>query len=156
MSKSLNLGKNLILYSLFFLLTFKSAIAFDDRDYNTNLQIINGKDDKIITSFKVKIAQNTQSQEKGLMFLESMPGGNGLLIDFGSDRIARMWMKNTYFSLDMLFIDKHNKIIKIVSSTDPLSEKIVSSKALVRKVLEINAGLSRRMDIKAGDRIKLK
>ena len=64
-----------------------------------------------------------------------------------------MWMKNTYISLDMLFLDGTGRITHIVQRTTPLSEDIVSSGGEVAGVLELAAGEVRRRGIALGDRV---
>jgi uncharacterized membrane protein (UPF0127 family) len=74
---------------------------------------------------------------------------------FDSPRIISMWMKNTKFGLDMIFIDKNDKIVNIVKNTKPFSKEIISSQFLSDKVLEINANLCKKYNIKIGDYVKL-
>ena len=64
-----------------------------------------------------------------------------------------MWMKNTYVSLDMIFIRADGRIARIAEHTEPLSTKIVSSGGPVRGVLEVVAGTARKLGIAAGDRV---
>lgn len=79
-----------------------------------------------------------------------------MIFIFESPRIINMWMKNTYIPLDMIFIDENNQIIKIEKNTTPHSLEIISSDKKAIKVLEINAGLSDKFDIKIGNKIDLK
>ena len=151
----LKLGQNLIVALLLLLLVSKPTMALDDKDYNNNLQIINGTNQKIITTFKVRIAKNNSDQEKGLMFVKSLPESFGLLFDFPKEKIVNMWMKNTLISLDIIFIDKNDRVVQIFNSAPLLSQEIISSMLPAKKVLEINAGLAKKFDIKIGDKIKL-
>ncbi len=89
------------------------------------------------------------------MYITNLPSNYGALFDFKREKIAQMWMKNTFISLDMLFIDKNDKIIKIVKNTKPLSKDIISSEVKVAKILEINANISDKFNIKIGDKIKI-
>jgi uncharacterized membrane protein (UPF0127 family) len=151
------LNKNLFFIFSAFLIASSAALSagIDDRQYNHKLQIINGSNGEIITDFNVKIAKDDSSQEKGLMFVEKLPEDYGLLFDFKSEKISYMWMKNTLIYLDIIFIDKNNKIVNIEQSARPLSEKYISSKLDVTKVLEINGGLVKKLDITIGDKIKV-
>ncbi|SVD17931.1 uncharacterized protein METZ01_LOCUS370785, partial [marine metagenome] len=63
--------------------------------------------------FEVYIADTKSKRKKGLMHVESLPRNYGMLFKFDTPRIASIWMKNTYISLDLLFIDKNQTIIKI-------------------------------------------
>ena len=63
-------------------------------------------------------------------------------------------MKNTYVSLDMLFIGAGGKIVKIVPNTTPLSLDVITSDAPVRAVFEVGAGTAKRLGIKTGDTVE--
>ena len=62
-----------------------------------------------------------------------------------------MWMRNTYVSLDMIFIRKDGRIARIAERTQPLSERVISSGGPVRAVLEVVAGTARKLGIAPGD-----
>jgi hypothetical protein len=64
-----------------------------------------------------------------------------------------MWMKNTYASLDMVFIKPDGTIHRIEYGTEPMSEKIISSQGTVLAVLELAAGEAKRLGVKPGDRV---
>ena len=103
--------------------------------------------------FTIELAKDDAQRSKGLMFRQSMAPDHGMLFDFGSDYPVTMWMKNTYISLDMLFIKADGTIHRIAERTEPMSERTVSAGAAVRAVLEINGGMAEKLGIKAGDRI---
>ena len=64
-----------------------------------------------------------------------------------------MWMKNTYISLDMIFISANGRILRIAENTEPESTKIISSGGLARGVLEVAAGTAKKYGIAPGDRV---
>jgi uncharacterized membrane protein (UPF0127 family) len=64
-----------------------------------------------------------------------------------------MWMKNTYVSLDMVFIGTDGRIVRIAANTEPLSTNIISSGSVIGGVLEIRAGESKRLGLREGDRV---
>ncbi len=101
--------------------------------------------------FEVEIADEPAERARGLMFRREMPEDHGMLFDFGVDAPASFWMRNTYISLDMLFIQADGTIESIAERTTPLSEKSVRSEGPVRYVLEINGGLSEKLGIAPGD-----
>ena len=103
--------------------------------------------------YKVEMANDDSSREKGLMFRKAMPKDHGMLFDFGKDQVAYMWMKNTFISLDMVFILADGRIHRIEARTEPESERTVSSGVPVRGVLELNANVASRLNLKPGDRI---
>jgi uncharacterized protein len=103
-------------------------------------------------NFMVEIADDNRARALGLMFRRSMPDDEGMLFDFFQEEPASFWMRNTYISLDMLFIKADGTIESIAKRTTPLSERSVQSKSPVRYVLEINGGLSDTLGIKPGDK----
>ena len=146
------LKKSLIILLLLSVTALKSE-SFHDKNYNTNLQIINNKNSHI-GNFKVKIVREERDREIGLMFVNSLPVNYGMLFEFEKEQVIHMWMKNTKISLDMIFIDKNNRIIDIKHKTVPESLQIISSVKEAIKVLEINGGLCHKLGIKIGDFIK--
>lgn len=103
--------------------------------------------------FMVEIATNDEERARGLMYRKELPEGQGMLFDFKRDQEVSMWMKNTYVSLDMIFIRADGRIARIAEHTEPLSTKIVSSGGPVRGVLEVVAGTARKLGIAPGDRV---
>ena len=103
--------------------------------------------------FMVEVMRNDTDRARGLMFRQAMPQDNGMLFDFGQDQMVSMWMKNTFISLDMVFILADGRIHRIEARTEPESERTVSSGVPVRGVLELNANVASRLNLKPGDRI---
>ena len=101
--------------------------------------------------FSVELANTRQTMDRGLMYRRSLPEGQGMLFDFGSERRIQMWMKNTFIPLDMIFIGADGRIRRIAENTKPLSTRLISSGGRVRAVLEINAGKARTLGIAPGD-----
>lgn len=103
--------------------------------------------------FTVEMARTDEERQKGLMFRKELPEGRGMLFDFKPDQDVAMWMRNTYIPLDMLFINGDGTIRRIAESTEPLSEKTIPSGGPVRGVLEVIGGTTKKLGIKAGDRV---
>jgi len=106
-----------------------------------------------VHSFAVEMAVTPDEQAKGLMFRRELPEGQGMLFDFHREQPATFWMKNTYISLDMIFIRADGRILRIAENTVPLSEALVQSGGPVRAVLEVVAGTARKLGIAPGDRV---
>ncbi len=104
--------------------------------------------------FRVELATTSKQQSQGLMFRRHLAADAGMLFVYRRSSEISMWMRNTYIPLDMLFIRKGGTIARIAERTVPLSEEIVSSGEPAIAVLELNAGTSARLGIKAGDRVK--
>jgi len=103
--------------------------------------------------FSVEIATTEDEKQKGLMYRRELADGKGMLFDFSPEQQISMWMKNTYISLDMIFIRADGRILRIAENTEPESTKIISSGGLARGVLEVPAGTAQKYGIAPGDRV---
>jgi len=103
--------------------------------------------------FSVELAVTDDERAKGLMFRKEVPEGYGMLFDFKKEQMVTMWMKNTYVSLDMIFIRADGRIARIAENTEPQSTKMIPAGAPVRAVLEVVAGTARKLGIRPGDRV---
>lgn len=104
-------------------------------------------------SFSVEVMRDDESRSRGLMFRRAMAPEHGMLFDFQKVERVAMWMKNTYLPLDMLFIRPDGSIARIATNTEPLSTKVIPSGEPVVAVLELNAGVTAKLGIKAGDQV---
>jgi uncharacterized membrane protein (UPF0127 family) len=102
---------------------------------------------------RVELAIDTASRMRGLMFRTKMPADAGMLFGFERDDYQAFWMKNTILPLDMIFIRADGTISSIATHTVPYSQQPVMSREPIRAVLEINAGRSDALGIKAGERV---
>ncbi|MCB1843858.1 MAG: DUF192 domain-containing protein [Halioglobus sp.] len=103
--------------------------------------------------FDIHVATNDRQRQRGLMFVRHMDDWRGMLFVYPDDGMYSMWMKNTFIPLDMLFIRADGTISSVSPDTEPQSLKSVASIEDVRYVLELNAGISKRLGIGAGDRM---
>ena len=103
--------------------------------------------------FSVEMATTEKEKETGLMYRKELADGKGMLFDFNPEQEVSMWMKNTYVSLDMIFIRADGRILRIAENTEPMSTKIISSKGPARAVLEVVAGTAQKYGIRPGDRV---
>ena len=90
---------------------------------------------------------------KGLMFVkEPLNSRYGMLFDMGY-KVNSMWMKNTFISLDVIFLDKNMNIIGFKENNQPHSLKSISINKPSKYVLEMNAGTVKKFNLKKGDKI---
>jgi len=106
-----------------------------------------------VHAFSVEVVDTDEERAKGLMFRKELPEGKGMLFDFKVDAPVAFWMKNTYVSLDMIFIRSDGRIVSIAENTEPMSERQVPSAGPVKGVLEVVAGTARKLGIRPGDRV---
>jgi hypothetical protein len=103
--------------------------------------------------FSVEMATTEEEKTTGLMYRKELADGKGMLFDFSPEQQISMWMKNTYISLDMIFIRADGRILRIAENTEPLSTRIISSGGLAKGVLEVIAGTAQKYGIQPGDRV---
>ncbi|HWA92519.1 MAG TPA: DUF192 domain-containing protein [Rhizomicrobium sp.] len=104
-------------------------------------------------TFKVELAGDAASQEKGLMFRKTMAANAGMLFDFHKTVMTTFWMKNTILPLDLIFIRADGTISSIAGNAVPYSEAPIPSSEPIRAVLEINGGLSKSLGIEPGNKV---
>lgn len=103
--------------------------------------------------FKVWIADNEESREHGLMYVKSLPANHGMLFLFERPRFASFWMKNTYLSLDLVFIDRDGVVVNVAHDAEPLSLATIESDGPVKGVLELVAGTAAKIGLSTGARV---
>lgn len=106
-----------------------------------------------IKRFEVWLADSPARRSQGLMFVERLAPGTGMLFVYGAPGTVSMWMKNTLIPLDMLFVAADGRVTRIARNTKPQSLATISSMGPVTGVLEIGGGESARLGIDTGDRI---
>lgn len=121
----------------------------------------------------VEIAKTEEERSQGLSNKEKLKvynhGSNivteGMLFIFDKPQVLTFWMKDMKFDLDMIWLDENYKIVKITKDAkaesykkeDPSSSEIFSNDVdtLAKYLLEINSGLVEKMNLKAGDILRL-
>lgn len=108
--------------------------------------------------FNVELAETQAERQQGLMRRQFIDQNSGMLFIFDNENFHLFWMKNTLIPLDIIWINKDNKIVHIEYNVlpckeDPCTYYTPKEKALY--VLEINAGLSEKYNFKEGDKVRL-
>lgn len=103
--------------------------------------------------FQVEVAKTDREKEKGLMFRESVAPDAGMLFIYDEPQHVSMWMKNTLIPLDMLFIDREHKVVRIARNTTPRSLASIHSGQIVWAVLELRGGRAAELGIREGSRV---
>ena len=101
--------------------------------------------------FTVEIADTPKTIERGLMDRRSLAQNAGMLFVFKNSVKPAFWMKNTYVSLDLVFISEQGKVLCLHPDAEPLSLTRLTCPLACKAVLEINAGIIRQLNIQPGD-----
>ena len=105
------------------------------------------------TKIDLEIADSEYERQLGLMNRKSMEENQGMLFIFDYERMQSFWMRNTLIPLDMMFVNKDNKIITIHKNTKTLSAQSYPSIAPAIYVVEVVGGFTDKYNIVIGDKI---
>ncbi len=105
-------------------------------------------------SFAVEVADDPAERAQGLMFRETLPADAGMLFVYEAPKRAQFWMKNTLVPLDMIFADAAGRVTRVHAGAVPGDETPIDGGEGVQFVLEINAGLTARLGLGPGARMR--
>ncbi len=104
--------------------------------------------------YRVEVARTPEEQAHGMMFRWQVPEGTGMLFPMTPPRPASFWMRNTFVSLDLVFIGPGGRVLNVAARARPLSDDAISSAGPVIGVLELGAGEAERIGLRPGDRVR--
>ena len=107
----------------------------------------------LVARIVIEIAESDSSQARGLMDRRSLPEKGGMIFIDQSSSDQSFWMRNTPLPLDIIFVRSDSVITNIVKRTTPYSDSRIESIGEAQFVVEVRAGFTDRMNIKAGQRI---
>lgn len=114
-------------------------------------ELTSGKTTSVIWA---EVAETPEDRAKGLMFRRELQRDHGMLFIFPKERNHSFWMKNTYISLDLIFMDKDMRVVGILKNLPVLNKKSQRVKADSKYVLEVNAGVAEELVITEGATLK--
>jgi uncharacterized membrane protein (UPF0127 family) len=127
------------------------AISEPEFKHEGQLYILQERD--TISVIDLEIADTPAERQRGMMYRTKLGEDQGMLFIFDRQQPQSFWMKNTYISLDMIFIDDKKNIVDIARNAVPYSEASVSSRYPAQYVLEMNGGYAARHNIRIGQRV---
>ena len=125
-------------------LNFKKEgkLTFLKADGTTPIQLID-----------IEVAATDQERQQGMMHRRYMAEGTGMLFLSDRDEPQSFWMKNTYVSLDIIYIKSDKTIVSMYKNAQPLSETSLPSSEDAQYVLEVPGGYCDIQGIKIGDKV---
>lgn len=110
--------------------------------------------------FNLELAKTSEQQIAGLSGRSSLPQDQGMLFIFDTPGYYSFWMKKMKFPIDIIFI-KDDLIVSIEKNAKPpvstdTNPPLYKPEEPANKVIEINAGLSDKYNIKKGDTVEIK
>jgi uncharacterized protein len=151
------MNKIIIIFGLALILI--AGVAFYQFNKTQQPQIkTNGKVTIGSQTFEVEVVRDTKAQQIGLTKYNSIKDTQGMLFIFEQPGIYGFWMKNMKFSIDIIFIN-NDTIVSIAQDAKPVKNDVPDPtvyhpEAPVDRVLEIHSGLSKKYNIKTGDKVK--
>lgn len=141
-------GFYLVLLFIFFLnCSGSSSLTFQ----TTDVTLVTTQGNIVVTA---EIADTAAKRTQGLMNRHELAENSGMLFVFDSEDVQSFWMKDTYISLDMIFISANQQIVFIERNTTPLSETTISPTTPAQYVLEVNAGFSDAHGVSVGNTVQ--
>ena len=96
--------------------------------------------DKNAKELFLEIADNEQKRSYGLMNRKDINSNSGMLFIWENRQIRNFWMKNTYFNLDIFFLNNQGEIIEIYKNAKAFDETNIKSQNEVNFVVELKSG----------------
>lgn len=107
--------------------------------------------DSLVATLNIEIADDEYQRQTGLMYRKSMEEDQAMLFVFENEGQRAFYMKNTKFSIDIIFVDRDKKIVSIHKNATPRDLTSLPSEGPAQYVLEVVAGLSDRWGLEKGD-----
>ena len=107
--------------------------------------------------FLVEVAHTQPQRTQGLMYREQLGADRGMLFLFPRSRRYAFWMKNTLIPLDILFLDRDFRVVRIHHNALPCERapcRHYPSGEWASNVIELNAGTARRLGVSDGSRLR--
>jgi len=144
--------KKIILTILFVFILMSGCTAKKD----TELNLLNIQTETKNIDINIEIAKTQEQKAQGLMNREFLAKNSGMLFLQKEEQNISLWMKNTLIPLDIIFINKDNKIIDILRNLQPCKKnpcQTYSSKEKAKYILELNAGFTENNNINIGNQV---
>jgi len=103
--------------------------------------------------FNIFIAKDETSRKEGLSVIDALAKDEGMIFVFPSPGNHQMWMRDTDFPLDMIFLDE-DFVVLGVETTTPDNDDLVGSWDNVKYVVELPSGACADCDIQQGDELE--
>lgn len=103
--------------------------------------------------FNVEVVDTPETRAQGLMFREYLPEDEGMLFIFEEEDVYPFWMKNTLIPLDMIWINSDWTVVYVARDVQPCEEDpcpSINPWVPALYVLEVNAGLAEKYDVRVG------
>lgn len=118
-----------------------------------NLWLIKAATGDTLMQLDVEYANTQSAIEYGMMYRKRMDETMSMLFFMGDMQMRSFWMKNTYVSLDIIYVDDKQKVVSIQKNAEPLNTRSLPSDGPAQYVLEVKGGLSDKLGLEKGDKL---
>jgi len=112
--------------------------------------IVHNTDRGSVLGETIEVADSAIRRVKGLLGRECLEDGQGLLFK----QCASLHTFFMRFPIDVLFVDKSGKVLKVADGVRPF--KLVAAPLRAHYAIELPAGAISRSDTRAGDRLSFR
>lgn len=117
------------------------------------LWITDSESQDTIKKVDIEIADNDSETQYGMMYRKHMDPNTGMLFLMKDERLQSFYMKNTYVSLDIIYVNSDFEVVSIQRKAEPLNTRSLPSEGPALYVLEVIGGFSDTHGIDKGDKI---
>ena len=122
-------------------------------EFKSGVQVFVRFSGKENLKFILETSITPEERNKGLSFRSSLSENYGMVFVFRPEEKVYVWMKDTFFSLDIIFIN-NGTVIKIVENTKPhQTYPMYESEAEITEFIEVNSGFTAKHNINVGDKV---
>lgn len=146
------MSKNLTI-SLILLIAIPIIVFFFYKRNPPQFETVNLKIKNI--DYKLEIAKSISQKSAGLSKRTKLCSNCGMIFIFTKDGFQPFWMKDTLIPLDMIWINSNGQITDIITANETNSTNIIQNTQPARYVIELNAGDSKKINLKIDDTIDL-
>ena len=98
----------------------------------------------------LELAQTPDEKARGLSKRQSLDGIDGMLFVLADGDPSAVWMKDTWISLDVAFLDEEGDVLRVYEALEPEDETIVDCACSAAFMLEVAGGRSERLGLEPG------
>lgn len=137
---------------LFFAVILSFSFCGSSESYETTTVTLQTSSASL--AITAEVADTGAKRSQGLMNRTSLAEDAGMLFVFDEASERSFWMKDTYVSLDIIFIGSDKAILYIEENATPLSETPIAPEVQTQFVLEVNAGYAAEHGLNVGDEVR--
>lgn len=115
------------------------------------------KDYKKVT-LKLLHLKNTSKKLKGLQNKKEVSPFDGLFLEVNNNELARIWMKDMYIPIDIIFISENGEIINLIEDATPCTNEnncTIYTTKNAKYIIETNSGFIVKNYINYVDSVKI-